>query len=1214
MQFTADGPDVPVDVLRAQEEGRLVFFCGAGISMPAGLPSFEGLVSDVFQGLSATPSSAEQTELDAKTYDRVLGLLEGRFDPADVRAQVTKRLALGSDPPIASHQALLSLSRDRQGQLRLVTTNFDHLFEIADPSLVPTAAPLLPVPKPHKWNQLVYLHGRLDRADPDGVHLVLTSADFGTAYLVERWASRFVTELCQHFVVVFVGYSVNDPPMRYLVDALASERRHDARLQPAYALDGCAADAMPERKVEWEAKGIQPLLYDHVDTHARLHSTLKEWARIWSGGMTSRRSLVSDLAPRPPGTLPREQRSQFCWALDEGTGAMAAELARLGRDADIGWLDELDRVGLLDGSRDSCRCPLVDAGHATAQPVALDPVRRGIADWFATQLGEPALVKWVLKRGGRLHPDLVAIVRRALRDSDAIPEALRKVWLALSGSVRLHGGPDAYDRLGFHDRIGAEDYGAPMRAELLCALAPEIQIRGPLPPLLGGDVEDDETASRVGQFASFECELAAGQALRTLLEELRAREDWSEILCDLAFDLTHLLREALVFFAALDKASEAFDPSYVAQPSISPHDQNQHFHGWTMLIELVRDSYEALQAADSGLAAALVEYWCSLPLPLFRRLALHAFQMVGEGAAPRLLTLIESTPTLWLWSVPLERELYSTWSMLWGGLDPEQRERLVSLIAAGPAREMARDDLQDEEWDRFRDHSTWERLSRLRRAGAELGGAAADKLTALESDHPDWRLSGAEEEDFPFWMETDWEMPADFTGEELFALDDDALLKVLREHDSNREGLLSRWREGVAVHAKRALGLLLQMLREGGAPLDAVSQCLIGLREAGEVAEVQRDILAAVDALPQSLLDRLDVVHPATEALRSVSRTLPEELRASFLEVWDKIFERSTSLDAPFGSSRLTDALNHPVGVLAQILIELIPADAQTRGAGLPADLCARFDRVAGGEGEAAVLGRIILASRLGFLHNLDPDWAIRQLVPIFDWQESDEALTAWQGFLWAPWLNPSLWAVLKPHFIEGFDHSVELGEAVENLAGLLAAISIDGEDAPSPTEAADCLRGAGEDGRKSAAVWLQRRLMNAGAQASTLWRDAVGPWLASAWPREPVFRAPGSSEFLAWAACFAGDEFPNAAECVSSLVAPVDSARLVLKQLLEGDLVARWPRAALSLVDALTPTAPTGWFGDLGQFLDRVEEADPELATQRTFARLRDAAIRSRI
>ena len=43
MQFIANGPEIPNALLQAHEEGRVVFFCGAGISYPADLPGFKEL-------------------------------------------------------------------------------------------------------------------------------------------------------------------------------------------------------------------------------------------------------------------------------------------------------------------------------------------------------------------------------------------------------------------------------------------------------------------------------------------------------------------------------------------------------------------------------------------------------------------------------------------------------------------------------------------------------------------------------------------------------------------------------------------------------------------------------------------------------------------------------------------------------------------------------------------------------------------------------------------------------------------------------------------------------------------------------------------------------------------------------------------------------------------------------------------------------------------
>jgi len=44
MQFVRHGPDIPERLLQLHEDGRVVFFCSAGISCPAGLPGFKELV------------------------------------------------------------------------------------------------------------------------------------------------------------------------------------------------------------------------------------------------------------------------------------------------------------------------------------------------------------------------------------------------------------------------------------------------------------------------------------------------------------------------------------------------------------------------------------------------------------------------------------------------------------------------------------------------------------------------------------------------------------------------------------------------------------------------------------------------------------------------------------------------------------------------------------------------------------------------------------------------------------------------------------------------------------------------------------------------------------------------------------------------------------------------------------------------------------------
>ncbi len=79
MQFVQQGPDVPDALIRAHEDGHVVFFCGAGISMPARLPSFKGLVDSIYAELGTTREPIEQAAFDQCRYDTTVDLLEQRY-------------------------------------------------------------------------------------------------------------------------------------------------------------------------------------------------------------------------------------------------------------------------------------------------------------------------------------------------------------------------------------------------------------------------------------------------------------------------------------------------------------------------------------------------------------------------------------------------------------------------------------------------------------------------------------------------------------------------------------------------------------------------------------------------------------------------------------------------------------------------------------------------------------------------------------------------------------------------------------------------------------------------------------------------------------------------------------------------------------------------------------------------------------------------------
>ena len=105
---------------------------------------------------------------------------------------------------------------------------------------------------------MVYLHGLL----PDGSgslkdnllnQLIISSGDFGLAYLIERWAARFVSDLLHNYDVCFVGYSINDPVLRYMVDAMAAERTLGENTTQTWALVSNYTVQETQITGEWKA-------------------------------------------------------------------------------------------------------------------------------------------------------------------------------------------------------------------------------------------------------------------------------------------------------------------------------------------------------------------------------------------------------------------------------------------------------------------------------------------------------------------------------------------------------------------------------------------------------------------------------------------------------------------------------------------------------------------------------------------------------------------------------------------------------------------------------------------------------------------------------------------------------------------------------------------------------------------------------------------------
>ena len=618
MQFITDGPDIPDALLQAHEEGRVVFFGGAGISYPAGLPGFEGLVKEIYRLNGTEPTDIELEALGRKQFDATLDLLEGRLpgQRLAVRRALTRALKPRSLPEGATltHAALLRLARNREGTLRLVTTNFDRVFQAAakrtGQEFQSHVAPMLPIPKNSRWNGLVYLHGLLPAKVDDTIlnRLVITSGDFGLAYLTERWAARFVSELFRNYVVCFVGYSINDPVLRYMMDALAADRRLGEVTPLAWALGDSEPGQEARTTIEWEAKGVTPILYRiaaGTNDHSLLHQTLHAWSEIYRDGVIGKERIVVTHALARPSASTRQDDfvGRVLWALSDQSGLPAKRFAELDPVPPLEWLLDafaIDRYGHADLSRfgvpphlkadAKLRYSLTHrpAPYSLAPPMRLvtggvfgsqwDEVMFQLARWLARHLNDPRLAIWIAERGGLLHDQWVGVIEHHLdhlrqleregktseledirtNAPNAIPGPLmRTIWrMILGGQVKS---PWHYaDLYRWKRRLKREGLTATLRLELRELLSPKVTLRKPFSWSEDNEHTDEPTSLR--QLVDWELVLASDHVQSTLRD--LADTQWQAALPALLDDMQQLLRDVLDLLSELGEADERSDRSH----------------------------------------------------------------------------------------------------------------------------------------------------------------------------------------------------------------------------------------------------------------------------------------------------------------------------------------------------------------------------------------------------------------------------------------------------------------------------------------------------------------------------------------------------------------------------------------------------------------------------------------------------------------------------
>ena len=386
--------ELPDDLIDAHAEGRLVLFVGAGASVaePTGLPTYRELVAKVAEQSERPVSGA-----DLERPDMVLSRLKS--DGVDVHARVHRLISSPPDRPEPEpnrlHEAVAGLAAAAP-QVRVVTTNYDRCLSSCLPDGVDEYEAHA-LPGQEEFAGLVYLHGSV-RLSPE--RLIVTSDDLGRHYLVNHGAARFLESMFRSLSVLFIGYSLKDTLMDYLVRGLSSDRIFVLTDEPYAA--------------RWHQIGITPI---GLESHDELPGIIGDWADLSRMSMLDHQQRVRRILSGSPPLTPGDDSYLHGIVTDARRRGLFSSQAR-----GLDWLEWI-----------SSKQPFQELLDPFAVPEHVD---RGLAQWFADcyAANEDTTTKaldLIIIGGGTVGSELWAAIAQSLVRHQGIRSDSMNRWLPL---------------------------------------------------------------------------------------------------------------------------------------------------------------------------------------------------------------------------------------------------------------------------------------------------------------------------------------------------------------------------------------------------------------------------------------------------------------------------------------------------------------------------------------------------------------------------------------------------------------------------------------------------------------------------------------------------------------------------------------------------------------------------------------------------------------
>lgn len=1219
MKLLDDGPDIPDALLTAQERGETLFLCGAGVSKTVGLPLFEKLAKEIYDELKENwDKQPFEGEIFRKCsnlygqYDRALGNLERRLTEnipewqarvwhKRIRAVVSDKLQppRDRDCDLVNHTTMLELSRDESNQLRLVTTNFDTLFERAWPRPEPAQSffgPALPQPKTPNFSGVLHLHGRIadHKLKLDQSELVLTSPEFADAYLHSGWASRFVYDLARAYTIVLVGYQADDPPMRYMLEKLAADRQRFPDLRQIYAFVDSEGEKERARAL-WKSKGVVPILYESDGDHCTLYRTLIEWRNLAKKSGAWRNDQLRKLFTDEPTDESFDKADCIAGIIRGGDAQdLLAEL-----NPSPAWLRPLHNTGMFENDEYS------------------------LGKWVVSRLNESDMIRACAEIPYFGEP-VVRYIRHALmRARDELNPILIRSWEILLSAKNQKSDIDPDEKLSWHrlsQRIREGGIGYENRKLMANLLRPRLKVK---------------RASSL-----YQQHLSQGSASETLLSIIRiefeasVRDDFEEIIEALPDDknsnvrIMRMLERTLI--DSLEHAQDV-DCEYQSDydvPSIAKHRQNKFHRGFCPIARIMAELWLKIASADCEEATNISRQWFHSPFLLFKRLAIFATGHKDLNTPGDLVEAIMALGDNEFWFSGARVEVMRGLTARWNELSPHERSKIEKRIRKGPPRELLHDRYDAEHRDMVRDSGIFFRLKRLEKAGWPLKNNSVTLLRQISKRYPSWEPSPGNRDDFRVWHYDVQSSPVGDIGL-LDGVSDTALVgeasRIERENPIEQYGL---WRKFCSSDPYRAFRGLSAQADEGN--WNALMwRALFSSREVSSVEGLVSHIADAVLLMQECT--RLELADSIANWVWNYRTSLNSQKRNESNLLWilwdglkDFVYADDSGADMKTEDNDYRDALRSASGPLAQTLVDQLFDSESVPSVGL-GELEQRFNLVTRSESKAGLRGRIRFANRLSGLYRIDPEWTTNEMLPRFH-KEHAEALDMWKANSSGGTGSASLFNALKTSLLDMIIHPDLGGIETDGLVGRIVWVLIQRkldlasvQNCELNLEEIRDLLAQGPSQILEHFAWQLRDRQSHGLPASwpiddrfisksERWRKLIEPIFNVIWPVDAGKRTENATRELVHMVMDTDDAFPDAVDLVVGYLKPYRLYALkydLLQGSEQSEMLKHYPRHILKLANALVDLQSPPLPIDLGEFLDNCLIADSSIANDPVYLRL---------